>query len=316
MDNAAKGTPTEEKEHRPMSYQSSSSREHPSAYFIQDQASREELARLCLQDRLLTSAMGGVLPEQRNLIGLHRVLDVGCGPGGWLIEAAKAYPSLSFLMGVDISKRMIDCARAQAAAQQVCDRVEFAIMDALRMLEFPDNSFDLVNQRLGVSYLRTWEWSKLLDEYGRVIRPGGVIRITEPEMVPVSSSPTLTRLFHLLLKVFFQAGYLFTPESNGLTSKIPDLLGRHGFQETEAHICTIVHRAGTMEAQQGYENIKMLFRTAFPFLERWSRIPDDYEAMYQKALEEMRQPDFVMTSHLLTVWAKNVSRTRFTENPR
>jgi hypothetical protein len=145
---------------------------------------------------------------------------------------------------------------------------------------------------------------------------GGVIRITEPEMVPVSSSPTLTRLFHLLLKVFFQAGYLFTPESNGLTSKIPDLLGRHGFQETEAHICTIVHRAGTMEAQQGYENIKMLFRTAFPFLERWSRIPDDYEAMYQKALEEMRQPDFVMTSHLLTVWAKNVSRTRFTENPR
>lgn len=316
MGNAAKGTPTEEKEHRLMPYQILSSREHQSAYFVQDRASREELARLCLQDRLLTSEMGGVFPEQRDLTGLHRVLDVGCGPGGWLIEAAKAYPSLSFLMGVDISKRMIDCARVQAVDQQVCNRVEFAVMDALRMLEFPDRSFDLVNQRLAVSYLRTWEWSKLLDEYRRVVRSGGVIRITEPEMVPVSSSPALTYLFHLLLKAFYQAGYLFTPESDGLTSKIPDLLGRYGFQKIETHICTIIHRAGTLEAQQGYKNIRMLFRTAIPFLERWSRIPDDYEEIYQKALKEMQQPDFISTSHILTVWGRNAPRSAAASSPR
>jgi hypothetical protein len=36
-------------------------------------------------------------------------------------------------------------------------------MDALRMLVFPDAFFDLVNLRCGCSYVRTWEWPKLLE---------------------------------------------------------------------------------------------------------------------------------------------------------
>jgi len=32
-------------------------------------------------------------------------------------------------------------------------RVEFLPMDALRILDFPESSFDLVNQRLGVSWV-------------------------------------------------------------------------------------------------------------------------------------------------------------------
>jgi hypothetical protein len=43
-------------------------------------------------------------------------------------------------------------------------------------------------------------------------------------------------------------------------------------------------------------------RTALPFSRKWSRVPDDYEAIYQQALSEMQQPDFVATWSLLTVW--------------
>ncbi len=39
-------------------------REHPSTYFVQDRSSEEEMNRLCVQDQLITTAMGGVLPEQ------------------------------------------------------------------------------------------------------------------------------------------------------------------------------------------------------------------------------------------------------------
>jgi hypothetical protein len=39
-----------------------------------------------------------------------------------------------------------------------------------------------------------------------------------------------------------------------------------------------------------------------PFFQKWTRVPSDYEEIYQQALKEMQQPDFVATWTLLTVW--------------
>ncbi|HJT59846.1 MAG TPA: class I SAM-dependent methyltransferase, partial [Ktedonobacteraceae bacterium] len=161
-------------------------REHSSTYFVQG-SNEEEMSRLQIQGQMITAGMGGVLPEQPDPTRLQRVLDVGCGTGDWLIEVARTYPSIPVLVGIDVNSNMVQYARTQAATQHVEGRVQFHIMDALRMLEFPSASFDLVNQRLGMSYLRTWDWPKLLGEYRRVTRPGGVIRITECNF-PASSS--------------------------------------------------------------------------------------------------------------------------------
>src|SRR5215831_12898226 len=199
-------------------------REHPSTYFVQDRSNEDELARLRLQDQMTTASMGGVLPEQADPAIFQRVLDVGCGTGNWLIEAAKTYPTMSLLVGVDVSSKMIEYAQAQAEAQQVSDRVQFSTMDALRMLEFPTDYFHLVNQRFGASYLRTWEWPKLLSEFQRVTRPGGVIRVTESNLITESSSPGLTRLNQVFIEAFYAAGHLFTPDSNGVTSQLVRLL--------------------------------------------------------------------------------------------
>jgi ubiquinone/menaquinone biosynthesis C-methylase UbiE len=122
-------------------------KEHPSTYFVQDRSNKEEVQRLQLQDHLLTTAMGGVLPEQPDTLRFKRVLDIGCGPGGWLIELARAYPDCEALIGVDISSRIVQYARAQQP------QVEFLVMDALRMLAFPDAFFDLVHLRRGCSFL-------------------------------------------------------------------------------------------------------------------------------------------------------------------
>ena len=161
-----------------MSHSMEPLRELDSAYFVQDRSNLEEVTRLEIQDKMITAGMGGVLPELADPTSLRRVLDVGCGTGGWLIEMAKIYPTIEKLVGADISGKMMEYARTQAAAQQLDRRVEFQTMDALRMLEFPLSSFDLVNQRLGASWIRHWEWRKLLIEYQRVTRPGGIIRIT------------------------------------------------------------------------------------------------------------------------------------------
>jgi ubiquinone/menaquinone biosynthesis C-methylase UbiE len=275
--------------------------EHPSTYFVQDRSNKQELNRLLVQDQMLTAGMGGVLPEQPNPTRFRRMLDVGCGTGGWLIEVAKAYSNISLLVGIDVSARMLDFAREQAEAQQVSSRVEFHLMDALRVLEFPDNSFDLVNQRLGVSYLRTWDWPNLLQEFQRVVQPGGVIRVTESDL-GASNSPALTHFTHMLVQAFSQSGHLFTPQGDGVISQLARLFHQHGFQNVQTRTYTLEYREGTAEWQLFVEDMQHLFRTIVPFLQKWIHVPDDYEDIYQQMLHEIQQPGFVAELRLLTAW--------------
>ncbi len=268
-------------------------------YAAQD--SEKELARLTIQDRLMTTAMGGVLSEQADPSVFHRVLDVGCGTGGWLIEAAQTYPEMS-LVGIDISKHMIEYARTQAEAHHVYDRVKFRVMDALLILEFPAGYFDLVNLRFGVSYLRTWDWPKMLSELLRVARPGRVVRVTECEITPQSNSPALTRLCEMSQCALYRAGHLFTQESTGLIDHLPRLLNQHGCQQVQTKAYALEYRAGTAEGEAFYEDMKLLFQTVRPFIQKWGCASKDYEVIYQQALEEMRQPDFLATINLLTAW--------------
>ena len=277
-------------------------REHPSTYFVQDRSNEEEMTRLLIQEQMVTAGMGGVLPEQPDPTIFQRVLDVGCGTGGWLIEAARIYPDMAVLVGVDISSTMIEFARTRAIAHQVSDRVQFRVMDALRMLEFPAESFDLVNQCLGLSYLRTWDWPKLLSEYRRVTRAGGVIRVTEPSF-PESSSASLTRLSNLFVHSLSQAGHLFIPDDrNGLVNELARVLERHGLRDVQTRWHTLHYRAGTVEGESFSQDVKHMFRTLLPFFRKWSRVPDDYNELDQQALADMQQPDFVATWTLLTAW--------------
>ncbi len=277
-------------------------REHPSTYFVQDRSNQEELNRLRVFDYTLTAGMGGVLPEQPDPTAFSRVLDVGCGTGGWLIELAKAHPTCTLLVGVDVSLKFVEYARIQAEAAQVSDRVEFHVADALRMLEFPTRSFDLVNHRAASSWLRTWDWHKLLQEYLRMCRPGAVVRITEPAWIVESNSPALSHLYELFLQAGYLAGHLFNPSSDSVTGELAHLLHQHGLQQVQTRACTLEYHADTLEGHYYFETIKLFFRTILPFLRKWTQVPDDYEVIYQRALSEILQPDFVATWSLLTAW--------------
>src|SRR5215469_12522702 len=120
-------------------------KESSSTYIVQDRSNLEEIKRLEIQDKMVTEGMGGVLPEMADPTVLQRVLDVGCGTGGWLMEIAQTYPTIEELIGIDISNKVIAYAHAQAETKPLAGRVQFQTMDALQKLEFPAASFDLVN---------------------------------------------------------------------------------------------------------------------------------------------------------------------------
>ena len=270
-------------------------------YFVQDRRNEEELLRLAGQDRLVTASMGGVLAEQADPSAFRRVLDVACGSGGWVIEAAQTYPEMS-LVGIDVNLRMIDYARAQAAAQHVEDRIELHVMDALGVLDFPDASFDLINLRFALSFVRTWDWPRLLRELLRVARPGGVVRLTDEEVIQQSTSPASMQFCEMLLCALYRAGHLYAQESTGLTAYLAPLLSQHGYQQVQTRAYALQYRAGTPEGQAYAEDGVRVFQTLRPFLQKWGCMSKDYDAIRQQGLEEIQRSDFSATWNLLTAW--------------
>lgn len=81
--------------------------QHTGTYNAQGRGSTEELHSLQKRDQMITASIGGVLPEQADPIVFQQVLDIGCGTGDWLIETARTYPTISLLVGIDVSERMV-----------------------------------------------------------------------------------------------------------------------------------------------------------------------------------------------------------------
>jgi ubiquinone/menaquinone biosynthesis C-methylase UbiE len=269
-----------------------------STYFVYDHHDeKDEMRRLTIQDQLITSAMGGVLSEQTDPSVFHHVLDIGCGTGGWVIETAKQYPEM-ILTGIDISHKMIDYASQQARANKVSGKVELLVMDALCPLAFPADSFDLVNLRFGVSFIRKWEWPYVVSEMLRVTKPGGIVRITDSGIVQHSNSVALKMFQEMVWCALNRAGHLLGEEELGITPHLASLLKRYGVREIQTQMYTT-----TYEADKIYiEDVLHAMKTLKPFIQKWGCVGQIYEEVCRMAQEQINRPDFYAVWQLLTAW--------------
>lgn len=101
-----------------------------------------------------------------------KVLEVGCGVGYFTEEIAKTNASL---VGIDISPDLLEAARSRIKAPHVTLKVENAYA-----MSFAENTFDTI---VGSSVLHHLDVDKALREFFRVLRPGGEIYFTEPNML-------------------------------------------------------------------------------------------------------------------------------------
>lgn len=152
--------------------------------YIANAESITEMTRLLEQDKLMTQTVSGLLPPGVDSGEVHEVLDLGCGPGGWVHEMAQSYPSIH-VTGIDTSSLVIDYAHQQALVDNLTN-AHFTVMD-FQQMAFPDASFDLVNARL-VQWFLTENREAVVREWFRVLRPGGILRFTESEMSPITNS--------------------------------------------------------------------------------------------------------------------------------
>jgi O-methyltransferase / aklanonic acid methyltransferase len=103
-----------------------------------------------------------------------RVLDVACGRGAVLFEAAARVGPKGKVIGIDLSTVMVDQTSRDAARQQIRN-AEVRQMDA-ESLKFSDAEFDAVLCGFALFFFPRVE--QALSEFRRVLRPRGRLAVT------------------------------------------------------------------------------------------------------------------------------------------
>jgi demethylmenaquinone methyltransferase/2-methoxy-6-polyprenyl-1,4-benzoquinol methylase len=115
-----------------------------------------------------------------------RALDVATGTGDLALELAAAVRPGGEVVGSDFSERMLELARAKAAAQVDGVKIRFEHGNAMS-LPYGDDEFDAATVGFGTRNFA--DLARGLGEMARVVRPGGrvvVLEITTPRRPPLS----------------------------------------------------------------------------------------------------------------------------------
>lgn len=139
-----------------------------------DSALMEEYARLAsAYDRRWARYVDATVEQTLRRLparGYERVLDVGCGTGTFLMSLAARLPSAQ-LVGIDLSRHMLDVARARVPAAVALGRAR------AERLPFDSERFDLLVSLSAFHYFD--ELQGVTREFYRVLRPGGVLLLTD-----------------------------------------------------------------------------------------------------------------------------------------
>jgi ubiquinone/menaquinone biosynthesis C-methylase UbiE len=102
-------------------------------------------------------------------IGGTEVLDLGCGPGAWLLDMAETFPKSNFT-GVDLTNTLI-------GNDDMSKNIKFIKGNVLDGLPFKNSTFDYIFIR-NLSYgFSEQDWKFMINEIIRITKPGGWIEV-------------------------------------------------------------------------------------------------------------------------------------------
>jgi SAM-dependent methyltransferase len=128
-----------------------------------------------------------------------RVLDVGCGPGTWILEMAFDYPDAHFT-GIDISPMY--------PKEIKPSNVNFEEADLTEGLPFADDTFDFVVMRNMLNALSVDDWVYCLKELERVCKPGGFVECLEFQIPAIHLGKISKRVVEAC-KYYIQNNFFF-----------------------------------------------------------------------------------------------------------
>uniref|UniRef100_UPI0035E46336 class I SAM-dependent methyltransferase n=1 Tax=Thermogemmatispora sp. TaxID=1968838 RepID=UPI0035E46336 len=173
-------------------------------------------------------------------------------------------------------------------------------------LDWPDASFDLINGRLLCGFMLPAAWPRLLAECHRLLKPGGIIRLTETEG-PWTNSPATEQYWGLIYEAFKRAGQSFSPDGRrmGIVPILPRLVRQTGFEDVRVRASIIEWSMGTEGHYAVFKDYLLGFELVQPFLIKVGvATKAELERLYQQAVAEMQQDDFCGLWPLVTIWGR------------
>jgi len=169
------------------------------------------------------------------------ILDVACGTGDVGFEILKRHSVT--VIGIDLSPKMVELAQNKSRLKKV-DNISFIEGDA-ENLPFESNSIDCLTISYGFRNISNYE--KALEEFYRVLKPGGKLGILEFSKPASKIIGFIFRLYfhHILPRIasFFSRSdaYRYLPESVDFFPSRHHICRKiiySGFQRAELHDLT------------------------------------------------------------------------------
>ncbi|RIA99018.1 S-adenosyl-L-methionine-dependent methyltransferase [Glomus cerebriforme] len=121
--------------------------------------------------------------------GGAKVLDVGCGPGVWVMEMSKDYPSCNFI-GIDSLS-----IHPQDPKDLTPNSKFLQVNSLLDPLPFEDNCFDYVHCRNANMDFSTFQWKdQIIPEMIRITKPDGFVEHCEVDEHHVNEGPIMRKI--------------------------------------------------------------------------------------------------------------------------
>ena len=273
--------------------------------YVFDAESATEMARLLLQDRLINEMVGGLFPERADLNGIENILDIGCGPGGWALDVACSYPRKQ-ITGIDISDTMLAYANEQKKLHTL-ENIHFEKMDAREKLLFASQSFDLINIRYAAGYISKHVWPQLFNECVRITKPGGILRVSEPDRMGLTNSISFEKYAYYLASLLSKLEYGFAadPYSFGMSPMLGKLFQDAGYTDIQMKSYILDFSYGTPLYHVQLQNIEISCQLLQSRLKKMAiATQEELESFYEAMLRELGGENFCGIGYLFTFWGK------------
>jgi len=260
------------------------------------------ITRLLVQERQLIEQMEGVFPERGNdLHDFTRVLDLACGTGTWAVQVAYENPQVE-VIGVEHHQQLVHYATHLAKTRGVQNASFTLLMDQTTSFPFPDRHFDLVNAHFLFTLLRVEEWPGFVRECLRITRPGGYLRLIEPEW-EATNSQAFEQFKGLFLQGLKRRGQSLSPDDKhiGAAFLLRALLAQAGATEISQRFAMYTYWTEPQRSRNPDWWLEVIAQSVRPLLLS-EPVSDqaDLEQLVQILAREVTRKDFTEVAYILS----------------
>lgn len=245
----------------------------------------EEADRLVILHFLIKYAFNGntVSPiiqslrkkSEENKKDRPQVLDIGCGPGTWVLEMATEFPNTEF-HGIDL--------RTMFPTSIKPTNTHFVQHDFYETLPYPDESVDFIRMRLMLGSMTPPQLTKLLAEIQRVLKPLGYVEFLDVERQIHRPGPICDQLFNKKLSQVMHNNGIDLMASHHLSTLLMSQPAHGGFIDVHQHKVTIPLGWGGQLGEVHAQNIHAHLSSLHPSIKQ--QLDDDVDEKLKSTIPE------------------------------